>query len=142
MSSSSQPSTADSDLEVVGVIPAAGRGTRLQPLQCSKEIVPVGQVIDSRTGVARPKVAVEYLLEKFRHAGITRTVIVLRDGKWDIPAYLQEGCDVGLSLAYVVIPARSARRTRSTARMPSWPPIEWPLGSPISSLSRKTHLPA
>lgn len=104
MSSLPEHPTLDLDHDVVGVIPAAGRGTRLQPLNCSKEIVPVGQVIDSRTGLARPKVAVEYLLAKFRRAGIARTVIVLREGKWDIPAYLQEGGNVGMSLAYVVIP--------------------------------------
>lgn len=104
MSSPSERGIRDWVADVVGVIPAAGRGTRLQPLNCSKEIVPVAQVIDPRTGSARPKVAVEYLLDKFRAAGIAKTVFVIREGKWDIPGYFQEGDSVGMSLAYVVIP--------------------------------------
>ena len=43
----------------IGVIPAAGAG-RIQPLGCSKELLPVGsRVID---GVGRPKAISEYLL--------------------------------------------------------------------------------
>ncbi len=91
-------------LDVVGLVPAAGRGTRLQPLTCSKEIVPVGKVLDAVSGTIRPKVAAEYLLEKMRLAGITRTYVVIREGKWDIPEYFGEGGKVGMSLAYVVIP--------------------------------------
>ena len=37
-----------------GVIPAAGNGTRIQPLAFSKELLPVGSRIDSN-GVERPK---------------------------------------------------------------------------------------
>lgn len=89
--------------DVVGLVPAAGRGTRLQPLACSKEIVPIGQVVDRTDGAARPKAAVEFLLEKFQAAGITKTVLVIRDGKWDIPALLGEGSQFDMSMAYVVI---------------------------------------
>jgi glucose-1-phosphate thymidylyltransferase len=90
--------------EVVGVIPAAGQAKRLQPFPCSKELFPVGFSKDPDTGVPRPKVAAQYLLEKFRSAGIAKTYIVLREGKWDIPNYFREGQAVGLSLAYVIIP--------------------------------------
>lgn len=89
--------------EVVGLIPAAGMATRLQPFPCSKEIYPVGFAIDTKTGKPRPKVAAQYLLEKFRVAGITKTFLVIKEGKWDIPSYFGEGNLVGLSLAYVVI---------------------------------------
>lgn len=90
-------------LDVVGLVPAAGRGARLQPLACSKEIVPIGRVADRTDGATRPKVAVEFLLEKFRAAGITKTVVVIRDGKWDIPGLLGDGSRFGTALAYVVI---------------------------------------
>jgi glucose-1-phosphate thymidylyltransferase len=43
------------------------------------------------------------LLEKFRIAGITTAYIVLRDGKWDIPAYFGDGAMLDMHLAYVVI---------------------------------------
>lgn len=90
--------------DVVGLVPAAGRGTRLQPLACSKEIVPIGQVVDRADGATRSKVAIEYLLEKFQTAGIAKTVVVIRDGKWDIPGLLGDGLRFGTALAYVVIP--------------------------------------
>ena len=89
--------------EVVGLVPAAGLAKRLQPFPCSKEVYPVGFVLDPQTGRPRPKVAAQYLLEKFRAAGITKAYLVIRDGKWDIPNYFREGGVVGLSLAYIVI---------------------------------------
>jgi len=90
--------------EVVGLIPAAGQAKRLQPFPCSKELFPVGFAKDPQSGMPRPKVAAQYLLEKFKAAGISKTFIVIREGKWDIPNYFQEGQGVGLSLAYLVIP--------------------------------------
>lgn len=89
--------------EVVGLIPAAGQATRLQPFPCSKEVYPVGFALDAKSGLPRPKVASQYLLEKFRVAGITKAFLVIRDGKWDIPNYFRDGNLVGLSLAYLVI---------------------------------------
>lgn len=90
--------------EVVGLVPAAGQAKRLQPFPCSKELFPVGFAQDPQTGTPRLKVAAQYLLEKFKAAGISKAYIVIREGKWDIPRYFQEGQVVGLSLAYLVIP--------------------------------------
>ncbi len=90
--------------EVVGLVPAAGSAKRLQPFPCSKEVFPVGFARDKHTGIPRPKVAAQYLLEKFRMAGITKAYLVIRDGKWDIPNYFRDGGFLDLSLAYVVIP--------------------------------------
>jgi glucose-1-phosphate thymidylyltransferase len=106
MSSSSGPSerTVDVVPEVVGLIPAAGMAKRLQPFPCSKEVYPVGFVLDEKTGLPRPKVAAQYLLEKFRAAGITKAYLVIKDGKWDIPNYFRDGSFLGMSLAYIVIP--------------------------------------
>jgi glucose-1-phosphate thymidylyltransferase len=50
-----------------------------------------------------PKVVCHYLLEKMRAAGITKTYIVLRQGKWDIPAYLQDGRMFEMHLAYLML---------------------------------------
>jgi glucose-1-phosphate thymidylyltransferase len=90
--------------DVVGLIPAAGQARRLHPVPCSKELFPVGFVKDERTGALRPKVAAQYLLDKFHAAGITKTYLVIRDGKWDIPGYFREAEPPGMSLAYLVIP--------------------------------------
>ena len=89
--------------EVIGLIPAAGQAKRISPLPCSKELYPVGfwRSPDEKEG--RPKVVCHYLLEKMRAAGITKAYIVLRQGKWDIPAYLQDGAIAGMHLAYLML---------------------------------------
>jgi glucose-1-phosphate thymidylyltransferase len=51
----------------------------------------------------RPKVVCHYLLEKMQLAGISRAYIVLRKGKWDIPAYLGDGTMLDMHLAYLMM---------------------------------------
>ena len=96
-------SSSSTPQEVVGLVPAAGIAKRLQPFPCSKEVYPVGFALDEKTRMPRPKVAAQYLLEKFTAAGITKAYFVIKDGKWDIPNYFRDGSLVGLSLAYIVI---------------------------------------
>ena len=72
-------------------------------MPCSKELYPVGFRTDSRTGELRPKVTSHYLLEQMRLAGITSTYVILRSGKWDIPAYLGDGTMLGMNLAYLIM---------------------------------------
>lgn len=89
------------ELPVIGLIPAAGVSARLAPLPCSKELLPVG-FTPSPAG-PRPKPVCLYLLERMRRAGIERALLVLRPGKWDIPAYLGHGGQLGLSLGYLIM---------------------------------------
>jgi glucose-1-phosphate thymidylyltransferase len=89
--------------QVVGLVPAAGTGKRIAPLPCSKELFPIGFQRPEGNSEARAKVVSHYLLEKFRNAGITTAYIVLREGKWDIPAYFGDGAMLDMHLAYVVI---------------------------------------
>jgi glucose-1-phosphate thymidylyltransferase len=102
-STDQSPASAPAWQEVVGLVPAAGMAARLQPFPCSKEVYPVGFAVDEKTGTPRPKVAAQYLLEKFKAAGITKAYLVIRDGKWDIPNYFRDGRKLDLSLAYLVI---------------------------------------
>jgi glucose-1-phosphate thymidylyltransferase len=92
--------------DVVGLVPAAGQAARLGPLPCSKEVYPIGFARDDQNGQLRPKVAGDYLLEKFSKAGVGRAYVIVRNGKWDIPAYFGDGGPTGIHIAYVVI-ARS-----------------------------------
>ena len=55
----------------------------------------------------RPKVVSHYLLEKMRIAGVRKAFFILRQGKWDIPAYWGDGRMLGIDLAYVVIEGSS-----------------------------------
>ncbi|MEW5961030.1 MAG: sugar phosphate nucleotidyltransferase [Chloroflexota bacterium] len=89
--------------ELVGVIPAGGQATRIAPLPCSKELYPVGfRPVDEGRSV-RPKVVCHYLLEKIRLAGAIKAYIILRAGKWDIPAYLGDGAMLDMHLAYLMM---------------------------------------
>jgi glucose-1-phosphate thymidylyltransferase len=88
--------------EVIGLIPAAGQGTRIGHLPCSKEIYPIG--VD-RWREGPPKAVCNYLLEKMGFAGIKKAYIILREGKWDIPAYLRDGKMLGMHLAYLIMDA-------------------------------------
>jgi glucose-1-phosphate thymidylyltransferase len=89
--------------EVVGVVPAGGHATRIAPLPCSKELYPIGFSSVEAGGASRPKVVSHYLLEKMRFAGILKAYIVLRPGKWDIPAYFGDGSMLNMHLAYLAL---------------------------------------
>lgn len=86
----------------VGLIPAAGIGSRLSLLPCSKEIFPLGFANRRGDGGGKIKVVCQYLLDNMRQAGINKAFVILRPGKWDIPAYLGSGQSVGINLAYVI----------------------------------------
>lgn len=90
-------------LPVVGVVPMAGQATRLPGLPCSKEIIPV-RFSHSPHNRQQPSRAVcEHLLGQMQCAGIQDIYIVIRDGKWDIPAFLGDGSRLGLHLAYLMM---------------------------------------
>ncbi len=89
-------------MEKIGIIPAAGTASRINPIPCSKEIYPVGfRYLD--IGEIRPKVACHYLLDRMGTADVEKVYIILRTGKWDIPSYLGTGKTIGVNLAYLVI---------------------------------------
>lgn len=92
------------DDEPVGIMPAAGWARRSAAMPCSKEVFPLGLVPDDRhPSGARARPACDDLLRGFRRAGASRAVVVLRPGKWDIPAFLGDGASYGLALAYTTI---------------------------------------
>ena len=93
--------TASRPPEFVGLIPAAGSAQRVAPLPCSKELFPVG--FRGLGADLRPKPAAQYLLERMARAGVRKAFVVLRDGKWDIPAYFRGGDVVGMDLAYLLM---------------------------------------
>ena len=85
-----------------GIIPAAGRGSRIQPLAFSKELLPVGSMVED--GQERPRAVSEYLVERMILAGADKLCFVIGPGKTDILEYY--GARLwGADLAYVVQPA-------------------------------------
>ena len=89
--------------EVVGLIPVGGKATRVSPLPCSKELFPIGFRPVDEEGSLRPKVVSHYLLEKMRLADVIKAYLILREGKWDIPAYFGNGLMVNMDLAYLIM---------------------------------------
>ena len=73
---------------MIGIIPAAGAGQRIQPLGCSKELLPVGsRLLD---GAERPKAVSEYLVERMIAAGAEQICMVISAEKSDIVRYYAE----------------------------------------------------
>jgi tRNA (mo5U34)-methyltransferase len=89
------------ELIMWGLIPAAGLGTRLQPLAFSKELLPVGSRRDGE--VERPRAVSEYLVERMLAAGVDRLCFVIAPGKADIVAYFGDRVG-GVPVCYVVQP--------------------------------------
>jgi glucose-1-phosphate thymidylyltransferase len=74
------------NVAIVGVIPAAGHATRLQPLSGSKEMLPIG---------GRP--VMDYLVERMRAGGCTLLRVVTRPEKDDVIGHAGElGAEVVL----------------------------------------------
>ena len=76
-----------------GLIPAAGRGTRLEPITLAipKELLIVGD-----------KAIIEYVINAMKQAGITEITIVVGWRKHAILDYLGSGERLGVKLTYVV----------------------------------------
>jgi dTDP-glucose pyrophosphorylase len=84
-----------------GIVPAAGRGSRIQPLAFSKELLPVGSCTES--GVERPCAVSEYLVERMILGGAGKLCFVISSGKSDILQYF--GASYGtVPIAYIVQP--------------------------------------
>jgi glucose-1-phosphate thymidylyltransferase len=90
-------------IELVGLIPAAGRAERIAPLPCSKELYPIGFYSPEGNDRVRPQAVCQYLLGAMRFAGITKVYIVLRRGKWDIPSYLSVTSPPATLFSYLVL---------------------------------------
>jgi glucose-1-phosphate thymidylyltransferase len=76
-------------VSIWGLVPAAGLGSRIQPLAFSKELLPVGSRVDG--GTERPKAVSEYLVERMMTAGATHICMTISPGKSDIVEYYGGG---------------------------------------------------
>src|SRR4051812_2197278 len=82
-----------------GIIPAAGRGSRIQPLAFSKELLPVGSRRDGDG--ARPCAVSEFLVERMTLAGADKLCFVIAPAKCDILEYYADSY-AAAQIAYVV----------------------------------------
>ena len=79
---------------IAGIIPMAGKASRLGNIPFSKELYPLGYAGN------RIKVVSEHLMESMALAGAEHLHIVLRNGKWDIPAFYGSDFGTSTSIAY------------------------------------------
>ena len=91
-------------MAIWGIIPAAGAGTRIQPLAFSKELLPVGSRIEG--GVERPRAVSEFVVDRLIAGGADRICFVISPGKSDIVQYF--GGEVGGVPVCYVVQARPA----------------------------------
>ena len=88
----------------IGLIPAAGIASRLGRLPFSKELLPV-RTSNSGTAAGAVQCAIENAVNVLVRNDISRQFVILRPGKWDIPAYLASGSRLHADIAYLLADA-------------------------------------
>ena len=99
--------------EIWGLMPAAGKATRLAampgspPQGPSKEILPLPPAPRTAPPIRARRRASPARTCSTTSASpaSTRALVLLRQGKWDIPKRLGDGAEFGVELAYRVLPA-------------------------------------
>ncbi len=84
-----------------GILPAAGKGSRIQPLAFSKELLPIGEREGSLT---RPRAVSDFLVERLIAGGADRLCFVIGPGKSDILEYHGAGDRPDVAVCYTVQP--------------------------------------
>ncbi len=92
---------ADTAPTLVGLLPAAGKGSRLWPYRYPKELYPVALVPAPDGRGVHPHPVCQYALEAMRLAGAARAVVVVSDDKFEMLRLLGDGAHLGLPLCYV-----------------------------------------
>ena len=87
-------------MDAVGVIAAAGLGTRLLPLAYPKELLPI--TYTDADGQIVPRPVLQASLDQMRRAGVHRCAIVIAEWKLELVRVFGDGSALGMSLAYVV----------------------------------------
>jgi dTDP-glucose pyrophosphorylase len=82
-----------------GIIPAAGRGSRIQPLAFSKELLPLGHTAAGE--IERPCAVSECLVKRMIIGGASKICFVINPSKSDIMSYYGGTYD-NTPIAYVV----------------------------------------
>jgi dTDP-glucose pyrophosphorylase len=84
-----------------GIIPAAGKGSRIQPLAFSKELLPLAS--RNEDGSERPRAVSDFLLERLVLGGATRICFIISPEKSDILEYYG-GAGHSTPICYAVQP--------------------------------------
>lgn len=85
----------------IGILPAAGLGSRLLPSRYPKELLPVFFIADNNNEKIQPRVVAEYSLKAMKYAEIQLCLLTISDRKTEIMRYFGDGTDIGVNIAYL-----------------------------------------
>lgn len=90
--------------KLIGIIPAAGSGTRLFPYNGGKELLPVGTQPVTINGKIedRPKVVSQYIIETMVEAGVKHIIIITNPTKHKLTGLHLDGCMYGVNISYII----------------------------------------
>lgn len=89
-------------MKCIGIVPAAGLGSRLQPLPFSKELTPFGfQIVNGQTRV-RPISL--HLIQAMKEADVRQFYFVINSQKTDIARYYSNGHSLDSLITYLYQP--------------------------------------
>lgn len=90
-------------MNVIGIIPAAGQGSRLQPFRYPKELFPIGYMPEACSAgeTFRLRVVCEYSLECLVSAKVSQAYVVISDQKYEIVRFFSDGKEHKIHLAYL-----------------------------------------
>lgn len=91
------------DNNLLGIIPAGGRGSRLAPYPGPKELFPIGWQPYRLNGEThrRPKVVSQYVVESMARAGVGHLLMIVGEHKYDLLRYYGSGQRFGVNIAYL-----------------------------------------
>ena len=90
-------------MKLIGIIPAAGRGTRLLPFRYPKELFPLAYDDPSAPpdAAVRLRVVCQDALDCLAMAGIAQAYVIISDQKFEVMRFLSNGQEYGVELAYL-----------------------------------------
>ena len=93
--------TSTKSEQFVGIIPAAGKGTRLSSLVFPKELVVLPYKKTKEQKIHDMRVACEFCIECLSDANVNLAYVVISSDKLGIVNFLKDGNNLGLKLGYV-----------------------------------------
>ncbi|MBX7245158.1 MAG: hypothetical protein K1X53_06645 [Candidatus Sumerlaeaceae bacterium] len=87
--------------EFIGLLPAAGMGSRLAPFSYPKELMPIAFRVKGEDKGAHPRLAIEFSIEALKAATVKKAIVVISDRKVEIMRCLGNGARHGMDLCYI-----------------------------------------
>ncbi len=89
-------------MKAVAILPAAGKGSRLNPYQSPKELIPVCIDEVGTQRIVGPKPVITFALTQVFDAGIDKAFTVVSPNKFPIINQVGDGRDFGVNVSYAV----------------------------------------